>query len=222
MVTAVLWTGGKDSVLAMIEAMDEGHDVQYLVTFGPENPSFKAHPLPLMQRQAAAVGKPHLLRTIGAPYAERYEDNLRALRDEFGVTCIVTGDIDFLGTSTTNFIQARCEAIGLASYFPLWKRSREELLAKLLQKGLYVVFSCVKSIPFEPAVEWLGQPINDKAVERLRQLEENGKPIDICGENGEYHTMVLDGPCFSHRISLPKFSVAAQDGLSYMQFTEDW
>ncbi|RHY53624.1 hypothetical protein DYB34_003935 [Aphanomyces astaci] len=222
MVAAVLWTGGKDSVMAMMDAMDQGFDVQYLVTFAPENPSFKAHPLPLMQRQAAAVGKPHLIKTVVAPYADSYEQHFRDLHNELGVTCIVTGDIDFIGSSTTNFVQERCNAVGMTSVFPLWQRSRDELLATLLHRQLYVVFSCVKTAPFEPVANWLGQPINETSVAALRLVTQDDKNIDICGENGEYHTMVLNGPCFQHAIELPAYDIATVDTLSYMQFPADW
>ncbi|RHY17487.1 hypothetical protein DYB32_010510 [Aphanomyces invadans] len=208
--------------MAMMDAVDRGYDVQYLVTFAPENPSFKAHPLSLMRRQAAAVGKLHLIKTVATPYAESYEHHLRSLHDELGVTHIVTGDIDYIGSSTTNFIQERCKATGLTSVFPLWQRSRDELLATLLKRRLHVVFSCVKTVPFHPVSRWLGQPINDASIAALHSIQNDGKNIDICGENGEYHTMVLNGPCFQYAIDLPPFDIASVDTLSFMQFPPDW
>ncbi|KAF0699287.1 Aste57867_10129 [Aphanomyces stellatus] len=226
MIAAVLWTGGKDSVMAMMDAIDQGYDVRYLVTFAPENPSFKAHPLPLMQQQAAAVGRPHLIKTVAAPYAESYERHLQALRDELHVTHIVTGDIDFIGTSTINFIEARCAAVaGLTAVFPLWQRARDELLATLLRRQLRVVFSCVKTAMFSPVSDWLGCAIDADAIDRLGHVRAaDGTAIDMCGENGEYHTMVVDGPCFGHAVALPPFEIATTGGddvstsLSYMRF----
>src|SRR4051812_44455821 len=79
---AVLWTGGKDSSLALYEAARDGYRIHCLVTFAPRQPEFLAHPLAFIQLQAQALGLPHYVFPIHEPYAEAYEAALRRLKNE--------------------------------------------------------------------------------------------------------------------------------------------
>src|SRR5579875_2179050 len=90
---AVLWTGGKDSALALHAAAAHGCEARCLVTFAPPEPDFLAHPLPVMALQARSLGLPHRVLTVAKPFETGYEAALRTLRDEAGIECVVTGDI---------------------------------------------------------------------------------------------------------------------------------
>ncbi|OQS04021.1 PP-loop superfamily ATP-utilizing enzyme [Thraustotheca clavata] len=219
MMAAVAWTGGKDCAMALYEAKAKGYDVKLLVTFAPENPSFRAHPLALMEAQAAALGMQHVILTIRPPnYNESYEDALKVLMEKYQIECLVTGDIDYVGTSTTNYMNERCAAVGMEIWCPLWQRPRESLIELIIQRKFYVVFSCVKDEKFTDASAWLGKAISKEILEALKMLHaQNG--ADMCGENGEYHTMVLGGPYFQHQVEIPPFTIESKDGLSCMKFT---
>ena len=93
----LLWSGGKDAMQALCHAREQGHQVVALVTFAPPAPRFLAHPLPLVRRQAEALGLPHQLVTIEAPFDQSYERALASLRQEWDLDGVVTGDIDSVG-----------------------------------------------------------------------------------------------------------------------------
>src|ERR1051326_5217249 len=82
---AVLWTGGKDSALAMHEAQLAGCSVRCLATFAPPEPAFLAHPLAIIKLQAQALGLPHFVWPVREPFHESYEAGLRWLKETIGV-----------------------------------------------------------------------------------------------------------------------------------------
>ncbi len=90
---AMLWTGGKDSAMALFEAERNGCAVRCLVTFAPPKPTFLAHPLAFIELQAQALELPHHLLSVNESFERAYEVGLSRLRDEMGCDCVVTGDI---------------------------------------------------------------------------------------------------------------------------------
>ena len=207
---AVLWTGGKDCSLALHEARKSGLLVEELVTFAPPSPVFLAHPLPFIKLQAAAMGLRHRVVTIRPPAEDGYTLAVKALRQE-GIGTLVTGDIAEVGGSP-NWIRKVSRGTGLEVLTPLWVRDRRGLLSDLLDGGFKAVFSLVKKPWFTR--EWVGRAIDRRAVEELASLV----PCpDLSGENGEYHTLGLDGPIFKNALSLAAFEVGEKDGMMYME-----
>ncbi|ATM00593.1 hypothetical protein CK910_20570 [Aeromonas sp. CA23] len=208
----LLWSGGKDAMLALCHARDAGHQVVALATFAPLEPRFLAHPLPLVRRQAAALGLPHLLVTIEAPFEQSYETALSRLQQEWNLDGVVTGDIDSVG-GAPNWIRERSQPLGLAVHTPLWQQSRQTLLADMLARGIVAHLSCVDTRVLAP--EWAGRSLNAATLAELQQLAER-QGFDACGEQGEYHTMVTDGPGFAAPLRLNGWQVARQDHLAYL------
>lgn len=208
--TAALWTGGKDCSLALHEARESGLDVSELVTFAPPSPVFLAHPLPFLERQAAGMGLRHRVVTIRPPAEAGYAKAARALRLE-GIGTLVTGDIAEVD-GRPNWMREVCRGTGLEVLTPLWGRDRRGVLSDLLDGGFKAVFSLVKKPWFSRA--WVGRAIDRQAVDELASLVPSP---DLCGENGEYHTMVLDGPIFKKALRLPAFDVGERDGMMYME-----
>lgn len=188
----MLWTGGKDCALACWEASRAGHEVALLVTFAGAGNRFRAHPLPVMQEQAAAMGVRHAVKTVAEPYDRSYRAAICDLRDQDGIDLLVTGDIAPVA-GYPNWIRQCAEGTGVAVMTPLWEEDRAQLLARALRAGFRIIFSCVRR-PWLPS-EWAGRELTAGVSEELRRLSElNG--MDICGEQGEYHTLVIDGPIF--------------------------
>ena len=208
----LLWSGGKDAMLALCHARDAGHQVVALATFAPPEPRFLAHPLPLMRRQAAALGLPHLLVTIEAPFEQGYEMALSRLRQEWALDGVVTGDIDSVG-GAPNWIRERCQPLGLAVHTPLWQQSRQALLADMLARGIVAHLSCVDTRVLAP--EWAGRILDAATLSELQQLAER-EGFDACGEQGEYHSMVTDGPGFAAPLCLAGWQVTRRDHLAYL------
>ncbi len=204
----VLWTGGKDSYLALRSARARKYDVRALVTFAPEQAEFLAHPLPCMRLQAQALAIEHRVYTVCEPCHANYELQLaKALRDAQANT-VVTGDIDEVA-GHPNLIAEICTRIGARCERPLWKRDRRELLAELQRSGAEVVISCLRADQLP--VSWLGRPLDEAAIRELRSAD-----IDPCGENGEYHTLVIDAPEMGNRIAVSDWQIAHRDQLAYL------
>ena len=217
--TAVSWTGGKDCNLALLIAWrDPTLRVTSLVVFRPQDAAFRAHPLDLAEMQAASLGLP--LRHViidGADYKASYVAGMRRLREQ-GIAVIATGDVDLVGTMRRNWIEECGEEAGVAAFLPLWRADRGELLRRMLEEGLEIVFSCVKAPWFDAS--WIGRRLDDAtlaAMEAVAATERgDGVPaLDLGGERGEYHTMVVDGPLYAHRVPLatgPPVELVGQPG----------
>jgi diphthine-ammonia ligase len=209
----VLWTGGKDSSMALYEAERNGYRVRCLVTFAPPGRDFLAHPLGFIKMQAEALGLPHYVLPISAPFEAGYETSLRELRDEFGIGCVVTGDIAEVG-GNPNWIRARSRPVGMEVHTPLWGRDRDALLRQLLERGFKARFSCIKTPWLSES--WLGRELDEAAIDELRAIRERSG-LDLCGEEGEYHTLVVDGPRFRRGIEICSYAKRAVDSLAYME-----
>jgi uncharacterized protein (TIGR00290 family) len=196
-----------------LEASRSGCDVRCLVTFAPPKPDFLAHPLAFMKLQAEALGLPHQVLRVEEPFAESYETHLRALRNEMGIDAVVTGDIAEVGGSP-NWIRERSRPVGMEVYTPLWGRDRQTLLEQLLNHRFKVRFSCVKKRWLTES--WVGRTLNEPAIAELRVVRER-TGLDLCGEEGEYHTLVTDGPQFSRAIDVQSYSVRATESLAFME-----
>ncbi|WP_431417167.1 hypothetical protein [Aeromonas dhakensis] len=213
----VLWSGGKDAMQALCHAREAGHQVVALATFSPPSPRFLAHPLSQVRRQAAALGLPHRLVTIEAPFDLGYERALTKLKKEWQLDGVVTGDIDSVA-GAPNWIRERCRPLGLTVYTPLWQQPREALLADLLARGIVAHLSCVDTRFLPP--EWVGRPLDAATLAELQQLAAT-RGFDACGEQGEYHTMVTDGPGFTAPLVLGRWQVARQEQLAYLLESEE-
>jgi uncharacterized protein (TIGR00290 family) len=214
--TAVLWTGGKDSCLALDEAVRAGYGVAELVTFAPAGGRFRAHPIAFLERQAEALGLPHRVVPIEEPFRAGYEEAIRALRAADGIEVLVTGDIAEVD-GQRNWIRERSRGLGVEVVTPLWGRDRDELLDLLLDRGFRAIFSLVKEPWFTP--QWAGRELDRSAVASLRDLRTR-TGLDLCGEQGEYHTLVLDGPPFAQAVEIGAFSCRTDGPLAYVEIAE--
>eukprot|EP00282_Hemiselmis_andersenii_P011859 CAMPEP_0114122956 /NCGR_PEP_ID=MMETSP0043_2-20121206/7969_1 /TAXON_ID=464988 /ORGANISM="Hemiselmis andersenii, Strain CCMP644" /LENGTH=201 /DNA_ID=CAMNT_0001215701 /DNA_START=33 /DNA_END=634 /DNA_ORIENTATION=- len=186
--TAISWTGGKDCNLAMLLAWrNPALDVAALVVFRPEAANFRAHPLPVMQAQAASLGLPLHHVIIGSDYKADYVSGLRNLRAEHGIETVVTGDMDLVGTMKRNWMEECGEEAGTGVWLPLWQSDRLKNLEQILTEGISVVYSCVKTPHFDQS--WIGRPLDRAALAEMQAKVEGG--LDLGGEKGEYHTMAL-------------------------------
>jgi uncharacterized protein (TIGR00290 family) len=218
---AVSWTGGKDCNLALLRAWRAAHlNVTCLVVFCPNEARFRAHPLEFMEAQAKELGLP-LYRIVfskdGTDYKQMYVDAIESLKNEHRIQVIVTGDMDLVGTMKRNWIQECCEAVSVDAYLPLWKENRETVLEAIINEGFQIMFSCVKTPYFDAS--WIGKTLNQESVDEMRQLTltryENVKPLDLGGENGEYHTMCIHGLLYRNPIKVnlgDPFELTGQQG----------
>ena len=213
---AILWTGGKDSSLALFEANRNGCDVRCLATFAPPKPVFLAHPLGVIEAQAEALHLPHCVVEVVEPFEAGYEGAFNVLRREYGAIGVVTGDIAEVDRRP-NWVTARARAVGMQAYAPLWERDRHELLRRLLDTGFRALISCVDTRWLDP--RWAGRFLDRDAIAELQGIRaRNG--LDLCGENGEYHTLVVDGPMFASSIEIGARTRRSAGSLAYIDVRE--
>src|SRR5688572_16479857 len=188
-------SGGKDSLLALWHARQSGVDVRTMLTmFDETGLRNRSHgvPRPLVEQQARALGL-----NLVAPCAgwENYEavfvQTLRELH-ESGHRTVVFGDIDL--EPHREWEERVCKAAGLAAYLPLWQRNRRELAEESLRLGFRAIVVCTDSRYLDDS--FCGREFD---AGFLASLPGN---VDPCGENGEFHTFVYDGPSFNRPVDI--------------------
>ena len=143
-------------------------------------------------------------------------DLLCKLREEMGINTVITGDIAEVGGSP-NWIRERSRPVGMNVHTPLWGRERLALLQQQLASGFKAIFSCVNTRWL--AAGWVGRELDGAAIADLRGIRDR-TGLDLCGEEGEYHTLVTDGPSFAHAIHICSHSKRTRDLLAYMEIHE--
>jgi diphthine-ammonia ligase len=211
--STVLWTGGKDSAMAFYKACLAGHEIVNLLTFVPKEVDFLAHPIPFMKDQAKAIGIPHYEAELDAPLEESYEKSIRSFRERYKIGAFITGDIAEV-EGQPNWIRQRCKDRNVEVLTPLWGADRYQALSKFISCGFKAIISCIKIGCLTE--EWLGRELDEKSLDCLADLS-NKTGIDICGENGEYHTLVFDGPIFNKRVIIGGYSKHKNDSVMYIK-----
>jgi diphthine-ammonia ligase len=187
---AVCFSGGKDSMLALDRAMRAGLHVARLVTLydaASERVRFHAVPIAVMRAQAAALALPiSLYPTTPATFETNFLSGLDTLRSE-GIDGLIFGDIHLADVRA--WYEERVRAAGLEHVEPLWGEPSGQLAREVLACGYTAVLTCIEEAKTEPA--WLGQVLSPELIVAFER-----RGIDPCGEYGEYHTLVTDGPLF--------------------------
>lgn len=186
------WSGGKDSLLALERLRAQGETVAGLLTTITEDDRIAMHgvPLELLQLQAEALNLPLVTCPVPAfPSNAVYEAALARAVDRFrslGIERIAFGDL-FLADIRA-YRESLCLRWGLTAVFPLWGFNTTELAQQFLAMGGHATICCAAR------EDWVGQAYDADFIARL------AGNIDPCGENGEFHTFVTDGPGFSRPV----------------------
>lgn len=194
------WSGGKDSCYALMEAVKTGAKPVVLLNMMNENGKIsRSHGLPisLLQKQADAIGVPLLaIPSDWNMYEKNFVNALQGIRDRYNVEAIVFGDIDL--QAHRDWEEMVCKKAELTALLPIWKKDRKQLVYDMLASGIEAVIVSCNMVLGE---EFLGKKITK---ELIPLLEEEG--VDVCGENGEFHTIVINCPLFNERIVLPEYT----------------
>ncbi len=203
----VLYSGGKDSNLALLKAAESGHEVVCLLSLKPVSADSEVFHYPnveLTHLQAKAMDIP----LISVECGDEEEGSLLALKDglrkakDFGVEGVVTGAIR--STYQASRFQRICYTLDLWCFNPLWLRDEVSILREVVERKFEVVIVRVAGIKRS----FLGRRIDESMIRELKKLKGYVNPA---GEGGEYETLVLNMPLFRRRIVIEDFEIVGKE-----------
>ncbi len=187
---AMSYSCGKDSTLALHKMLEQGHEPVCLVVMVNEavdRSYFHGADPAMLERYSKALALPMILCPAkGETYQAAFETGLMKAK-AMGAEAACFGDIDI--EENRQWEEERCRAVGLTPCFPLWQQGREELVHEVIRLGYRCLIKTVNRAALP--MELLGTYLDENAVSVMKSAG-----IDICGENGEYHTLTVDGPIF--------------------------
>lgn len=206
------WSGGKDSALALYKAIQADYKPKKLLNMLNEaGKKSRSHnlSLPVLEAQADALNIS--LETRRASWDDYEETFIAALKDlhKEGIGTGVFGDIDLEGHR--EWEEKVCKAANMEAYLPLWQIKREDLLNEFIEEGFKTMIIVVNE-------EYLDEKYLGKIIDKELIKEFNEIGIDPSGENGEYHTVVLDGPLFNKKLEVNKLGHLHNDGYWFQEF----
>lgn len=187
---AMSYSCGKDSTLALHKMLGKGHEPVCLVVMVNEAAGrsyFHGADYQMLERYGKALALPLVTcPTKGQDYQQAFEIGLAEAKS-MGAEGACFGDIDI--EENRQWEEERCKAAGLMPCFPLWQRGREEIVYELIQLGYRCIIKSINRTVLPMGL--LGALLDEASVAVMKSAG-----IDICGENGEYHTLITDGPIF--------------------------
>lgn len=203
------WSGGKDSALALYHTLRNSRfEVKHLLTsVNSETNRISMHGvrLSLLQKQAESIGIPlSLLSLLGEISMEEYDqlmaDKMQGFLDA-GISTSIFGDI-FL-EDLKQYREQKLAQVGLKGDFPLWQRNTKELVNEFISLGFKTMVVSVDGSKLDQS--FVGRIIDESF---LNDLPEN---VDPCGENGEFHSFVFEGPIFKKPIQFERGEVVGKE-----------
>jgi len=207
---AVLFSGGKDGTYAAHLAEESGHEVVSLVSIEPARSDswmFHSVNIHLAVLVAEAMGKRHVSAATSGE-KEREIDDLAIVLRGLSIEGVVSGAV--ASAYQGSRVDAVCGRLGLVHITPLWGRRQGDVLADEVAAGMKVIVTAVAAMGLDDS--WLGRALDRDAIDELIVLGER-YGLNVCGEGGEYESLVLDAPWFRSRLEVVEAS-AEWDGSS--------
>jgi diphthine-ammonia ligase len=206
----VLFSGGKDSTLALHLAAEKDEVACLITIVSKNNESYMFHTpnINITALQAEALGLPLVsVETEGQKEVELadLEKAIAQAKGKFNIDGVVTGAVESVYQASR--VQRICNRLDVWCFNPLWKHDQKALLTTLVDKKFRVIISGVFAYPLNET--WLGKQIDTEMIDRLVLLEQQFG-ISPSGEGGEIETTVLDAPMFKQRIEVLDFSIEAK------------
>ncbi len=202
------WSGGKDSCLACYRAMQNGYKVKHLLNFiSREHKRGCFHGIEgeLLRLQADLIGIPLVQKEVTADmkkYEEEFKEAVSELKSK-GIKNMVFGDTYLL--DQINWVKRVCKDLEIQPIEPLWNISPEKIVKDFIDSGFKAIIVSCKAELF--GKEFIGRIIDADLLSELKK-----RNICPCGENGEFHTLVVDGPIFKRRIEILESEPVFKDG----------
>jgi len=213
----VSWSGGKDSCLALAEIGRTNRVAALLTTITSDFDRISMHGVRnvLLERQAQSLGLPlHKVFISKGAGNEEYErktsEALESFRDR-GINSVVFGDL-FL-EDIRAYRERLLARLGMKGLYPVWGRDTSRLIREFLAQGFKTAVVCVD--PAKLSRQFVGRVLDEQFLSELPAQ------VDPCGENGEFHTFVFDGPGFRAPISFSFGEIVMRDGFWFADLVPD-
>ena len=213
----VSWSGGKDSCMALYEIRkNSAYDVAgLLTTITRDYDRISIHGVrrTLLERQAESLGIP--LRQVQISKAasnEEYESRMKEALLDYrgqGIDSVVFGDL-FL-QDIKEYRDHLLAGLSMRAIYPIWQKDTSRLIRDFIESGFKAVVTCVDPKALDGS--FAGRMIDEKFLEDLPES------VDPCGENGEFHSFVFDGPIFRGPVNLIAGEAAERDGFCFCDFS---
>ncbi len=207
------WSGGKDCAMTLheIQQRPEYQVASLLTTLTADYDRVSMHGVrrALLERQAESLSLPLYEVFISKEATnEEYASKMQAALTDFqkaGVSSVVFGDIHLEGVR--KYREDNLSKVGMKAIFPIWGRDTVELVKTFVDLGFKAIVTCVDSKVLDKT--FTGRIIDDSF---LTELPAN---VDPCGENGEFHSFVFDGPIFNRRIQYTIGQIVLRDSFYF-------
>ncbi len=202
------WSGGKDSCLACYKALKNGYKIKYLLNFISREHKrccFHGIEAELLKLQAELVGIPLVQKEV-TPDMKKYEEEFKEavvkLRAK-GIEKMVFGDIYLL--DQMNWVNRVCKDLEIEPVEPLWDIPATDVVNEFIDAGFEAIIVSCKA-------DCLGRDFIGRRIDRAVVKEFKDMGVCPCGENGEIHTLVIDGPIFKRRIKILESEPVLKEG----------
>lgn len=209
---ACSWSGGKDSCYALMKTIKQGAELSVLVNMMNENGIIsRSHgiPLPILQQQADNMNSPLVaIPTSWKDYEMNFTTTLQHIKSEYGVGTMVFGDIDL--QAHRDWEEKVCKNADIIASLPLWQEDRKQLVHRMLNGGIETMIVSCNTV--------LGEHFLGKILDESLVIELESKGVDVCGENGEFHTLVTNCTLFENKIVLPRYRKVKHEEYWFLQW----
>nr|WP_317333647.1 diphthine--ammonia ligase [uncultured Romboutsia sp.] len=204
------FSGGKDSTLALYKAMQQGTALGIIAMMEEDGKRSRAHSLfpSILKAQAKSIGIPIFMEaTNWDNYEKVFVEKLKEMKN-LGAEVLVTGDVDIPENECWH--ERVTSSIGLELGVPLWKMNHKEVVEEFINLG-FVTKIITVNLNKGMKKEDLGRILT---LDYIKEMEDRG--IDPCGESGEFHTVVIDGPIFREKLKVKDGDISSDGDYMYL------
>ncbi len=205
------WSGGKDSCLALYKALKDGYEVKKLINFISRDLNrccFHGVTPDIIKLQGELTGIPVLQPKVTDDmenYEREFKEGAKAVK---GIDSMIFGDIYL--QEHLDWIVRVCKDMNISPVEPLWGMEAETIAKEFVELGFKTII--ISAQAGKIGKEFVGREFDKKMIEEFKKLG-----VCPCGENGEFHTLVIDGPLFKRPIKIKKAETLFNKG-----FWEHW
>jgi diphthine-ammonia ligase len=206
----VSWSGGKDSYLSLLLAKEKGLEVVCLLSFVGSDGYSRSHGLQtdLLKEQAKKTGLPlHTEEVTWESYETGFERAVKMLKEKYNLAGGVFGDINL--DEHRQWVEKMTERCEINYNLPLWLMEERAVSEELIRRGGKAMIVAIRSDLVDQ--KWLGRIMDQEYIDYCVSIG-----ISPCGEGGEAHTLVVDGPLFTEPLSYVTGSVRQKDNRSLL------